>query len=233
MGAMPERILKYILIAVAAIVAACSTTRVIPEGESRLKENNIKITNSRSYQTSELEPYLKQKPNTYFIFGWNPFLNVYNWQNGKDGGWDRFVKKIGQEPVIFDPLLVESSKENIKNHLTYQGYYNSKVTDKVITVNRKTTVDYNVTLGRQYPVSEITYNIPDTLLAKSFYNDSLQNVIKQGEYLSEEYLGNSSEEISTTLRNRGFYGFSKNYFFFTADTLHKGGNAHLKVDIKN
>lgn len=230
---MPERILKYILIAVAAIVAACSTTRVIPEGESRLKENNIKITNSRSYQTSELEPYLKQKPNTYFIFGWNPFLNVYNWQNGKDGGWDRFVKKIGQEPVIFDPLLVESSKENIKNHLTYQGYYNSKVTDKVITVNRKTTVDYNVTLGRQYPVTEITYNIPDTLLAKSFYNDSLQNVIKQGEYLSEEYLGNSSEEISTTLRNRGFYGFSKNYFFFTADTLHKGGNAHLKVDIKN
>ena len=230
---MIRRILIYIPAISLLLVWSCSTTRVIPQGESRLKSNNIKITNSSIYPASELEPYLKQKPNTYFIFGWNPFLNVYNWQNGKDGGWDRFVKKIGQEPVIFDPSLVESSKENITNHLKFQGYYNSKVSDRIHTENKKTTVDYNVTLGKQYPVTQIQYNIPDTLLAGVFYSDSLQNVIEEGEYLSEEYLGNKSEEIAGSLRNKGFYGFSKNYFFFTADTLKKGGNAHLNVAIKN
>ncbi len=230
---MAGRILKYISAILLLLIWGCSTTRVIPQGESRLKSNNIKITNSRTYPASELEPYLKQKPNTYFIFGWNPFLNVYNWQNGKDGGWDKFVKKIGQEPVIFDPSLVESSKVNITNHLKFQGYYNSKVSDNIHTEKKKTTVDYNVTLGHQYPVTQIRYNIPDTLLAGVFYSDSLQNVIEEGVYLSEEYLGNKSEVIARNLRNRGFYGFTKNYFFFTADTLKKGGNAHLNVDIKN
>lgn len=230
---MLRRALKYLIAATAAILAACSTTRVIPEGESRLRENHIKITNSKSYPAAELEPYLKQKPNTYFIFGWNPFLSVYNWKNGSNSGWDRFVQKIGQEPVIFEPSLVESSKVNIKNHLEYQGYYNSKVTDNVITKDKKTTVNYNITLGKQYPIGEIEYNIPDTLLAEKFYADSLQNVIQKGEYLSEEYLGSTSEQIAQHLRNKGFYGFSKNYFFFTADTLNTGGSAKLKVEIKN
>ena len=92
METMYRRILKYLLAAVAAVIAACSTTKVIPEGESRLKENNIKVLNSRSYPASELEPYLKQKPNTYFIFGWNPFLNVYNWKTDKENGWNNFVE---------------------------------------------------------------------------------------------------------------------------------------------
>ena len=233
METMYRRILKYLLAAVAAVMAACSTTKVIPEGESRLKENNIKVLNSRSYPASELEPYLKQKPNTYFIFGWNPFLNVYNWKTDKDNGWNNFVEKIGQEPVIFDPSLVNSSKNNIRTHLEYQGYYNSTVTDKTITKDKKTTVNYYVTLGKQYPIQNIEYIIPDSTLAESFYADSLQNVIKKGEYLSEEYLNTTSEQISKHLRNKGYYGFTKNFFFFTADTLKKKGTADLKVEIKN
>ena len=185
---MYRRTLKYLIAGMAAIVAACSTTRVIPEGESRLKENHIKVTNSKSYPAADLEPYLKQKPNTYFIFGWNPFLSVYNWKNGSNSGWDRFVQKIGQEPVIYDPSLVASSKQNIRNHLEYQGYYNSKVTANVITEDKKTTVNYNITLGKQYPIDKIEYIITDHTLAGKFYADSLQNVIQKGEYVSEEYL---------------------------------------------
>lgn len=230
---MYRRLHKYLLAALVALLAACSTTKVIPEGESRLKENTIKVLNSRSYPASELEPYIKQKPNTYFIFGWNPFLNVYNWQNGKDNGWNHFVEKIGQEPVIFDKSLVKSSKENITNHLEYQGYYNSKVTDEIITKDKKTTVKYNVTLGKQYPIQKIEYIIPDSTLEESFYADSLQNFIKKGEFLSEDYLNKASEQISQHLRNMGYYGFTKNFFFFTADTLKKKGNADLLVEIKN
>lgn len=230
---MSGNLLKYISAVLVVLLWGCSTTRLIPQGESRLKDNSIKITNSRSYPASELEPYLKQKPNTYFIFGWNPFLSVYNWQNGKGGGWDNFVTKLGEEPVIFDPSLVESSKENINNHLVYQGYYNNKVTDIVETKDKKTTVTYNVTLGKQYPIRDIEYRITDTLLAREFYADSLQNRIKTGGFLSEESLNNTSEEIAQALRNKGFYGFSKNYFYFTADTLGDKGVADLKVEIKD
>lgn len=223
----------YTLAIIALCAISCSTTRVVPEGESRLKDNNINITNSKSYLPSTLEPYLKQKPNTYFLFGWNPFLNIYNWSNGKNNGWDRFVKKIGQEPVIFDPDLVEKSVENIGNHLVYQGYYDSKIKSNIDTKNKKTVVDYDITLGNQYIIDSISFNITDKNLAKDFYSDSLNKTLKKGEILSEEYLNNVSEEISQVLRNKGYYGFTKNYLFFSADTNSHNGKADLFVDINN
>ena len=154
---MDKNILKYLLAPLILILAGCSTTRVIPQGESRLAHNEIKILNSKGFEVSGIEPYIKQNPNTYFLLGWNPFLNIYNWSNGKDNGWDRFVKKIGQEPVIFDKGLVASSVSNIENHLKYQGYYNSEVTDSIETKNKKTSVSYFIKLGKRYTIDSTKY----------------------------------------------------------------------------
>ena len=73
-----------ILISMAAVIflASCSTTRVLQDGEYRLARNRITVDDPKEFNVNKLEPYLKQKPNSYFIFGWNPFLNVYNWSNG-------------------------------------------------------------------------------------------------------------------------------------------------------
>lgn len=224
---------KYLLLPLLLVAAGCSTTRVIPQGESRLLHNEINILNSKDYETSTIEPYIKQKPNTYFLFGWNPFMSIYNWSNGKGNGWDRFVKKVGDEPVIFDKALVASSVSNIENHLMYQGYYNSHVTDSIITKNKKTTVLYNIIIGKQYTIDSTEYVITDKKLAQVFYRDSLQNTIKRGDILSENFLNESSEYMAAQLRNRGYYGFSKNYFFFSADTLSGNGKAILKIEINN
>ncbi len=230
---MLEKLSKYILILIVFIFAGCSTTKVIPEGESRLKQNEIRILNSKIYQASELEPYVKQKTNTYFFWSWNPFISIYNWRNGKDKGWDRFVEKIGQAPVVFDPSLVTDSKKNILNHLTYQGYYNSSVKDSIVTKRKKTTVFYNINLGKQYIIDSVSWNIDSKNLSSAFYEDSLQKTISVNTPLSEQNLNDVSEKISKNLRDKGYYGFTKNYLFFTADTLERKGKASLTVDIKN
>ena len=74
----------------AAILAAlsCSTTRVLQDGDYRLAKNKITITNDEDFNPSTLDAYLKQKPNSYFLLGWNPFLYVYNWSNGNGKAWD-------------------------------------------------------------------------------------------------------------------------------------------------
>lgn len=230
---MHNHLIKYILPLFLLIAAGCSTTRVIPKGESLLKDNDIKVLNDKDYQISGIEPYLKQKPNTHFFLGLNPFLSIYNWSNGKDNGWDRFVKKMGQAPVIFDRDLVASSVVNIQNHLEYQGYYNSHVTDSIFTKRKKTTVHYNILLGKQYIIDSTEYIIDDINLSESFYSDSLQNVIKKGDILSESYLNDASETIAKSLRNRGYFGFTKNYLFFVADTLQGNGTVNLRIEIKN
>lgn len=211
---------------------SCSTTRVLEDGQYRLARNKIKIDNSRSFNPSVLDPYLKQKPNSYFIFGWNPFLNIYNWQNGKGQLWDRFVQKIGVAPVVYDPDMVDSSIENLRNHLTYLGYYNSTVTSNIAVKKKRVDVTYNVTLGKRYPIKKISYVLPkNEEFSEIFLRDTSNLSIKAGDFLSESALQAETERSCAVLRNQGFYNFSKNYYFFEADTLDVKDSALLQLTI--
>ncbi len=75
------------------VLISCSTVRVVPQGESLLKENRIVVLNSDLIEPGDLNQYIRQQPNRSLVYGWNPFLMIYNWSNGKGNGWDRFVKK--------------------------------------------------------------------------------------------------------------------------------------------
>ena len=224
------RIFLFASIILAAL--SCSTTRVLEDGQYRLAKNKITIENSKTFNPTVLEPYLKQKPNSYFVFGWNPFLNLYNWSNGKGGAWDRFVQKLGVAPVVYDPDMVDSSIENLKNHLSYLGYYNSDVSSSIAVTKKRVKVTYNITLGKQYPISKITYTLPDNKeFAESFLKDTTNLSIKPGDYLSESSLQAETERSSQVLRNQGYYSFNKNYYFFEADTLTIPGSALLNLTV--
>ena len=223
-------ILSVILLAMT--VVSCSTTRVLQEDQYRLADNNIQVTNDKKFNTASLTPYIKQKPNPSVMFGWNPFLSVYNWSNGKGKGWDRFVQRIGQAPVIYDADLVESSIENIENHLEYQGYYGSSVEADIKVKKKKVSVSYDVTLGKRYPISSIEYVLPQRgEFRNAFLQDTSSLSLRVGDYLSEASLETESELSGSAMRNEGFFDFSKNNFFFEADTLSVPDVAALKVTI--
>ena len=218
---------------VLSLLSSCSTTKVLQDGEFRLARNTLSVTNDKTFNTARIEPYLKQKPNSYFIFGWNPFLNVYNWSNGKGGGWDRFVQKIGVAPVVYDPEMVESSVENISRHLEYLGYYNSSVKTTINVRKRRAYVDYAVTLGKQYPIKEISVSVPEGDFAEEFYRDTSIMSIRPGMPLSEDILDAETDRITAYMRDRGFFSFNKNYFVFEADTLSFPDSALLEMRVNN
>lgn len=212
---------------------SCSTVKVIPDGEFRLRKNNITILNSKSIKEADLLPYVRQKTNSEFLFGWNPFISIYNWSTGTGSGWDRFVTKLGQAPVIFDSTLVTKSNENIKNHLKSLGYYNSEVIDSVVTKGKMAYVNYDVKLGVQYNISKVQYKIKDSVINDFIMKDTSNSLVRTGKVLSEQLLEEESVRITTLLRDIGYYNFSKNYLFFEADTLKSDGNASLVMKIEN
>lgn len=220
------------LATVAFLLVSCSTTRVLQDNQYRLTKNKIEVSNDDKFDTSTLTPYLQQKPNPSIIFGWNPFLSVYNWSNGNGKVWDKLVKKIGQAPVIYDEDLVESSIENIENHLEYQGYYGSHVDTDIQLKKKKVAVTYNVTLGKRFPITAIEYVLPEGgEFTHDFLLDTAAVTVKIGEYLSEASLEAESDRSSKVMRNLGYYDFNKNHYFYEADTLSVPGNALLKVTI--
>ncbi|MGM9786178.1 MAG: BamA/TamA family outer membrane protein [Candidatus Cryptobacteroides sp.] len=220
------------IIAAALASASCSTTKVLQEGEYRLARNKIEVEGEKNFNTGKLEPYLKQKPNSYIIFGWNPFLNIYNWSNGKGKGWDKFVQKLGVAPVVYEPDLVDKSIENLEDHLDYLGYYGSKVDSEIKVKKRRAYVTYKVTLGKRVPISDIVLTLPpEGEFTEAFLKDTASITVRKGDFLSEEALEAETVRAADKLRNQGFYNFNKNYFFFEADTLGRNGSALLKYTI--
>ncbi|MDD3273477.1 MAG: BamA/TamA family outer membrane protein [Bacteroidales bacterium] len=214
-------------------LTSCSTVKVVPEGEYRLKKNSVIIPVSSKVKESELMSYIRQKPNNDIVLGWNPFLNIYNWSDGTGSGWDRFVTRLGQAPVIFDSALVKKSNDNIESYLESLGYYDSKVKDSITLKNKIASVIYTVHPGKRYPISDIKYDIPDEFINSFVSSDSSSSIIHKGDYLSEKKLEEESERITTKLRDIGYYNFSKNYFFFVADTLIHKDSATLLIRILN
>lgn len=212
---------------------SCSTTRVMEEGQYRLASNKVEIKGDDKLRVSEIESYVKQKPNSYIIFGWNPFLNIYNW-SGKDPdkAVNKLIRNMGTAPVIYQPSQVEASIDNIKRHLKYLGYYGSDVRSDVRVQGRKVHVTYSVNTGKRFRIGKLTYSVPDGELSRDFFADTSAVSIKPGDFLSENELEKETERSAAVLRSKGYFGFSKNYYSFEADTLHSKDTADLLMMVK-
>ncbi len=220
---------KGILIGIMGLVlASCSTTRALQDGEYRLRKNRIVVENDEEFNPNQLNKYLKQNQG----LGWSPFLYVYNWSNGKGRGWDKLVQKVGRAPVVYDADMVDSSIENIENHLEYLGYYGSEVGSEIDVQKKRVTVTYNINLGKRFPIKDITYVMPQRGdFAASFMADTANLTLKAGDYLSEMALEAETERAEAAMKNLGYFDFSKNNFFFEADTLSIPGEALLEMRV--
>lgn len=207
---------RLLIALVALLLVSCSTTRVLQEGQYRLADNEITILDDHEFKDSKILPYIKQQAEP-----WSPGLLVYNWSAGKGRALDRFFEKLGKPPVIFNPTLVESSRQNILKRLEYLGYYGSKVNTDILLDNKIAKVNYIITLGKRYRIDSIRYTLPESNpeFAADFYADTLSQIFKCGDYLSEELLEAESQRSAALLRNKGYFDYSKNNYFFIVDTL--------------
>lgn len=217
----------------ALALCACSTTKVLQPGQYRYASTDIDIVGDSDLSASDISQYVRQKPNKYFIFGWNPFLNIYNWGGNSQSDFSILAKKIGTPPVVFDPFMVDRSIENIKTHLEYIGYYNSTVTASTDTVRQLARVKYTVVPGKRYLIEDIDFDLPSNPeFAEEFLADSAARGVKVGDYLSESSLEAESSRSATYMRNLGYYDFNKNHYFFIADTLTNPGHTTLNYSIR-
>ena len=216
-----KRTARISLLIAAAFICACSTTRVLKPGEYRLAKNTINIMDKKSgVKPSDVSSYVRQKANTYVTFGWSPSLNIYNWSDPDKDDWlNRVLRSVGTAPVVFNPLQVSSSCDNIAKHLDYLGYYNSTVTSRIDTVRRLVYVTYNVLPGKRCRIDSIVYKVPGGEFEREFRTDIRRSLIHPGDWLSEKQLEEESVRGTSWFRNRGYYDFSKYNYIFEADTL--------------
>jgi outer membrane protein assembly factor BamA len=217
----------YLLLFIFLIGAtSCNPTKYVPAEETLLNENHVAV-NSERIQKSKLVPYIKQQPNKK-IFGTRFHLGLYNLSNLKKENWfHKWLRDIGEEPVIFDPYATAKSKDQIKSYVASKGYFDADVTDTITTVKQKTDVFYKVDLQPPYTVRKIYNEIADSNIKKLYVFDSMNCIIERGKPYDVDVLQAERKRFERFVKDHGFFGFSGDHIYFRVDST----IGHRQVDI--
>jgi hypothetical protein len=214
------------------IVSSCNPTKYVPEGETLLNDNHI-IINKEGVKKKDLKPYIKQSPNKR-IFGKRFHLALYNLSNINKQKWPhKWLRDIGEEPVIFDPYATAKSKEQIKSYVASKGYFDGQVKDTIETADRKSDVYYNIDLRPAYTIRNLYYEIADSNIQKLCFFDSVNCVIVRGKNYDVDLLQAERLRFERFIRDRGFYGFSGDYISFRIDSTVGKRQVDIYYSVKN
>nr|WP_321451669.1 BamA/TamA family outer membrane protein [uncultured Carboxylicivirga sp.] len=197
----------------------CSTTKYVPEGSYLL--NKVEIDNSaKDLSQEELKGYLRQKGNIKILGFWRFHLGLYN-LSGRDGnkGFNKWLRRIGEEPVLYDEVLKLKSNEQLSLYLRNKGYFNAQVTDTVIqTSDKKVRVRYSINPGQRYSLNNVSYRIDDPNLRELVYADTTKSLLKKGKPFDATMHDKERERITRKIRKEGYYDFRKDYIYYWADS---------------
>ncbi len=204
-------------------------TRYVPEGEELLVKNEIIVEGDKNIPRGT-DNIIKQKPNRknlLFLIKMN--LILYNWGNGKP---ENFFSRIGKSPVIIDSSIVSSSATQLQDYFFNHGYFNTQVSYEIVhrkSDSKKAEVKYYVNPGKQYYIRKYKTDIQTERLQLIENYNSNDRFPKEGKPYDAEILDKERARLVNILKNKGCYGFSKNYISFTADTLLKGDSVDVTL----
>jgi outer membrane protein assembly factor BamA len=208
----------------------------VPEDKYLLDRYRVKVekgtAEKQRIKKDELKALVRQKPNKR-VLGIRFHLGLYNLsRKGKESGLSGWLKRIGEEPVIYDDFLTEKSVQQIKSYLNNKGYYNSVVMDTAMFKRQRARISYRVKVNRPYKIRRLTYNIQDSLIEPLILRDSVNSLINRGENFDLDILQDERKRIETYLKNQGYYNFTKEFIYFQADSSAKNREVSLFLNLK-
>ncbi len=232
--------------AAALLLASCSTTRRLPEGEqlyTGIKKVEItppEGTKVPSGVDDAVRTAVFVAPNNYWkLVGWHyPFplgLWVYNnWPNPDKGLKHWIFDKLAEEPVLVSDVRPAVRARMIDEILDNNGYFRGSAT---YTLNpaknpRKASVTYTVNTGPAYLLDSIMllpdtchlYHLVDSIASRSSY-------LQRGQRYCTDSLAAERTRIANSLRNRGYYFFRPEYIEYLADSVVNPGSIALKLSV--
>lgn len=223
-------------------------------------KNKINIAQENTgIDKSELEGYIRQKPNRKILGVFRFHLQAYNMgkskKEGKFSNW--LMNTVGEEPVIVDKFMTTSTERQFEIYLANRGYFNAEVKDTVVykkkkklwhkiqhafgakdTVpyirKKKAIVEYTIYPHEPYKLRNIAYSIKDKKLEEIVKGNLAKNsLLQQDMQYDSETMQDERERITSRLRNMGYFHFAKEYIFFEADSTAGDKQVDITMFIKN
>ena len=230
------------------VLAACSTTKHLPEGETLylgLKKVNIVNEDKSPAAENALEEVngaISIAPNNAIFVNPNvrfpiPFgLWIYNRFERYEKGFGHWIfKKLAANPVLISTVNPDTRVKVATNLLHDYGYFNGKVTYQVDSTRnpRAVKLSYDINMGKPYFIDTLEYR------GFSAYADSLikanlsGRLVNKGDHFNVVTLNSERDRIIDLLRNYGYYYARSEFITFYADTLKNPGHVCIRMQPKN
>lgn len=218
---------RWIFLMVATILlSACRSTKYVSEGDYLLNKVNIEVVDNGMY-TGQFTPLLRQKPNSKIG------LHLYSLSGRDTSKWvNRFLRRIGSEPVIYDPEMTLKTQSQIRKELQNLGYLNAEVGACLNHHGKKVDVTYCLRAKERYTIRHSENGVEPSSLHSLIQFKSIRKLLEfeEKEPFVAARLDNASADILEQLRNQGYYYLNKDNFYFLADTT--VGDHQVDVTLK-
>jgi outer membrane protein assembly factor BamA len=150
-----------------------------------------------------------------------------------------FLYKIGEPPVLLDTSKTSRTKRQLSMYLDNKGYFNSIVEDTLVypwfqrNKHKKAIECYIIKPSIPYTIKDVTWEIKDPGIAYQFFNegDTAGCKLIPGDNCDVDNFEAERDRITSTLRNDGYFLFTKDYIRFTMDTTAGSHQAHVQIII--
>ena len=211
---------KVIALSLLALLASCSSTKFVPDGQYLLEDVRI-TSDTHGVKGNDMKAYIRQKPNSKWFSLVKIPLYTYSLA-GRDSTrlFNKFLKRIGEAPVIYDSIEAEQSRTEIEKAVRNLGYIRARVsTATTVRRGKRMTLDYVINAGRPYVIDGITTDVTDTAVARVLKRNSASTLLHEGMMFDINVLEAERSRMASALNDAGYYKFNKDFITYTADTV--------------
>ena len=202
-----------------ALLAACSATKFVPDESYLLEKVELKA-DTKKFNVASLEPYIRQKANSKWFSVFKIPLGTYALSGRDTTRWiNRTLRKIGEEPVVYDTLQAQLSCNDLKLALQNMGYMNAEVDLTTRAKGKRLTAIYTLHPGTPFFINSVRYDIQDSVIARMLNLDNPdRQELKAGDPFTVTRLEEERKRITRILMDSGYYRFHKDFIQYGADS---------------
>ncbi len=216
------------------LFSACSPVKYVADGDFLLDDVKIDKKNTQ-LKENDAESYIRQQPNLKIFGLFRAHLRLYS-LSGKDTTKriNRALRKMGEPPVIYNSMMRIQSERQIEKYYRAKGFMNAKASSDVEFKKKRAVVTYHVDEGVPFTVENIEYDYRgDTAIKKIVETDRFyESKLKKGMLFDSDELDAERNNMSSLLRRRGYFYFTKDYISYTADTTVGDHKVDLTLELK-
>ena len=202
-----------------ALLAACSATKFVPDESYLLEKVELKA-DTKKFNVASLEPYIRQKANSKWFSVLKIPLGTYALSGRDTTRWiNRTLRKIGEEPVVYDTLQAQLSCNDLKLALQNMGYMNGEVDLTTRAKGKRLTAIYTLHPGTPFFINSVRYDIQDSVIARMLdLGNPDRQELKAGDPFTVTRLEEERKRITRVLMDSGYYRFHKDFIQYGADS---------------